>query len=90
MGFGVRPGDVDQVIIEDNMEREAQHLKNNTPPQQLRIEVPNQPNLQDMQDDPIYGSELDRFFGPCSEDELDDDVEEGDQDHYFCFHFFRC
>lgn len=74
-GFGVQPNDVEQVISEDNAERHV--LSQQTGPEsQLLIE----PAEDQEQDAPIYGTEPDRFFDPCSEDELGDETEGEGQD----------
>lgn len=77
VGFGLTQADVMKTIEEDNEDRRAQ-LENQLK-EQNQTEAPEQLPLVQA-DTPIYGDEPDRFFEPCSEDELEDEAGEMDQD----------
>lgn len=86
MGFGVSEAEVLKVVSEDNEQRGLQKLamaaedQAQTESAQPTMEEQEDGDEQSEADAPIYGTEPDRFFDPCSEDELQDDVAGMDQD----------
>ncbi|KAF3336539.1 hypothetical protein FCM35_KLT19125 [Carex littledalei] len=76
--LGVTAQDIQQVVQEDNKERAACGLPlalTSSSVQQDTTVVP--PDRRISKDGlPIYGDDLDNFFEPCPEDELDTDMDE--------------
>lgn len=79
MGFGVKHSEVTEVIFEDNDQRRADLLQHNLEMPHLQLEAADRPPSEVPQDVAIYGTELDSFFDPCLEDNLDpeEDTEGG-------------